>query len=169
MPKKGNNNQKSFKPMEEIEESESKLMVIRPKREASKNVSKIVASIVNDEDIISSSSPSLQRPQPQKINPALTNISPLSFINPAYSTKVNKLLSAIPSKEEFILNKQNMGKIINEKSKRARIAFDMNDDMARYLNHSLNNYMKTLIEKLISINRTRNVNFNLFSRNTVTA
>ena len=54
MPKKGNNNQKSFKPMEEIEESESKLMVIRPKREASKNVSKIVASIVNDEDIISS-------------------------------------------------------------------------------------------------------------------
>lgn len=168
MPKKGNNNQKSFKPMEEIEESESKLMVIRPKREASKNVSKIVASIVNDEDIISSSSPSLQRPQPQKINSAFTNISPLSFINPAYSTKVNKLLSAIPSKEEFILNKQNIGKIINEKSKRARIAFDMNDDMARYLNHSLNNYMKTLIEKLISINRTRNVNFNLFSRNTVT-
>ena len=52
MPKKGNNNQKSFKPMEEIEESESKLMVIRPKREASKNVSQIVASIVNDEDII---------------------------------------------------------------------------------------------------------------------
>ena len=46
MPKKGNNNQKSFKPMEEIEESESKLMVIRPKREASKNVSKIVASIL---------------------------------------------------------------------------------------------------------------------------
>ena len=50
MPKKGNNNQKSFKPMEEIEESESKLMVIRPKREASKDKLIMPISLMDYED-----------------------------------------------------------------------------------------------------------------------
>lgn len=165
MPRKSEKDKK--KEHTEDNDDDPKLMICRPKREASKNVSKIVASIAKDEDIITSGT---HHPvtRNQKVNSAFTNFSPISFINTAYSKAVNKILSNIPFREEQILNKYNIERLVADKFKKYGTKIELDADVVKFLNHEMNKYIKTILEKLISVTRTRNVNFNLFSRNTVT-
>lgn len=133
---------KDQKPFREEEKQE-----MRPKREASKNVQKLVDSIVKNEDII----PSIP----------LANRKKQTF---GFQTNFQTAtISSLLTKEENILNKMNLDKLLKEKMERYNILFD--NDTSKFLNYNLSVYLKSIIAKLISITRIRNVNFNLFSRN----
>ncbi len=74
--------------------------------------------------------------------------------------KILELLKSIPNNENIIINKLNLERKFNNR----KMKFEMPNETFTLINHILIKYMKLSIEKLININRIRNVNFNLFSK-----
>jgi hypothetical protein len=70
------------------------------------------------------------------------------------------------TREERLLIKSNFEKLINEKLKKNGLVIKSNNygDIVNSLNNGLDIYLKNLLEKLIIISRARNVNLNLYSK-----
>ena len=93
------------------------------------------------------------------------------FISNSHSSNINQinntqLHSHSKSKEERILIKSNFEKLINEKLNKYGLTIKQNNygDIVNSLNNGLDIYLKNLLEKLIIISRARNVNLNLYSK-----
>lgn len=67
-------------------------------------------------------------------------------------------------KEDRILNINTFNRILTERTMKEGIRIDISSDLIRFVNNGLDTYMKNIIERLITISRSRNVNFNLFSK-----
>jgi hypothetical protein len=90
------------------------------------------------------------------INPNLT----------ANPTGISRQIFNRPHKEdkERILNRYNFEKILIEKVKREGLEVKNLNEILGLVNIGLENYLKNIVEKLISISRARNVNLNLYSK-----
>ena len=84
---------------------------------------------------------------------------------------IEYLLSQIPRNEINIFNKDNFLKLISHKIELHKIQIPINyqtnndNPIISLLNHSLLTFLIKTISTLIQISRTRNINFNLLSRN----
>ena len=84
---------------------------------------------------------------------------------------IEYLLSQIPRNEINIFNKDNFLKLISHKIDLYKIQIPINyqtnndNPIISLLNHSLLTFLIKTISTLIQISRTRNINFNLLSRN----
>lgn len=169
-----------------LDEEESNLLKTRGKREASKGVQKLLSNIKGGNDIISDEeneeeeiekSPKINNNLKKKTIFNSVNSNNISF-NTLNSNSINnnnnnnnqlneknnlyllQLLKSIPNNENIIINKLNLERKFNNR----KMKFEMSNDTFNLINHILIKYMKISIEKLININRIRNVNFNLFSK-----
>ncbi len=68
------------------------------------------------------------------------------------------------SKEHIILNIKNFEKLVEEKMKKEHLGIQNPSEFLGYMNLGLEAYLKSVLEKLISIGRIRNVNLNLYSK-----
>ena len=84
---------------------------------------------------------------------------------------IEYLLSQIPRNEINIFNKDNFLKLLSHKIDQYKIQIPINyqtnndNPIISLLNHSLLTFLIKTISNLIQISRTRNINFNLLSRN----
>lgn len=84
---------------------------------------------------------------------------------------IEYLLSQIPRNEINIFNKDNFLKLLSHKIEQYKIQIPINyqtnndNPIISLLNHSLLTFLIKTISNLIQISRTRNINFNLLSRN----
>ena len=179
MPRKSKvKNQKDIVLLEE----EENLLKTRGKREASKGVQKLLSNIKGGNDIISDEeneeeemekSPESNSHNRKKnifhsvISNVPFNTSVINNLNNNQQEKKSiyiwQILNSIPNNENIIINKLNIERKFNNKE----MKFDLKNDTYNLINHYLIIYLKKSIEKLININRIRNVNFNLFSKNSI--
>jgi hypothetical protein len=91
-----------------------------------------------------------------------TNIN----INNSNNKVPNQPNSYSKSREERLLIKSNFEKLINEKLKKNGLVIKPNNygDIVNSLNNGLDIYLKNILERLIIISRARNVNLNLYSK-----
>ncbi len=172
---------KSQKDLMNLDEEEHNLLKTRGKREASKGVQKLLSNIKGGNDIISDEeneeeeiekSPILNNNLKKKTIFNSTNSNNITF-NTTNSNNMNnnnnqqnekkkilELLKSIPNNENIIINKLNLERKFNNR----KMKLEMPNETFTLINHLLIKYMKISIEKLININRIRNVNFNLFSK-----
>ena len=179
MPRKSKiKNQKDIVLLEE----EENLLKTRGKREASKGVQKLLSNIKGGNDIISDEeneeeemekSPESNSHNRKKnifhsvISNVPFNTSVINNLNNNQQEKKSiyiwQILNSIPNNENIIINKLNIERKFNNRN----MKFDLKNDTYNLINHYLIIYLKKSIEKLININRIRNVNFNLFSKNSI--
>ena len=179
MPRKSKiKNQKDIVLLEE----EENLLKTRGKREASKGVQKLLSNIKGGNDIISDEeneeeemekSPESNSHNRKKnifhsvISNVPFNTSVINNLNNNQQEKKSiyiwQILNSIPNNENIIINKLNIERKFNNRN----MKFELTNDTYNLINHYLIIYLKKSIEKLININRIRNVNFNLFSKNSI--
>lgn len=100
------------------------------------------------------------------------NLSMNLPVNPNYNSINNHNISQMSFnnsskfKDEKILLKSNFEKVLNEKLNKYGLTLKQNNynDIINTLNNGLDIYLKDLLEKLIIISRARNVNLNLYSK-----
>jgi len=91
--------------------------------------------------------------------------SHLNYIMP--SNNINQIQRQTPiytKKDDKILNKINFEKLLIDKIRLEGLEVKSLSEITNFMNIGLENYMKNVIEKLISISRIRNVNLNLYSK-----
>ena len=98
----------------------------------------------------------------------MANQNPNMYRNNQYNNNFssNNNLNINKPKDEKILLKQNIEKILNEKLNKYGLSLKQNsyNDIFNTLNNGLDQYLKNMLEKLIIVSRARNVNLNLYSK-----
>lgn len=159
-----------------LEEAENQLNPLkkRSERQASQGVKLLVnREKGNNSDLsMSVESESSYIQEVKRVTP----INPSPYV-PAYPNKTYSTYSSgsvpqmsnphphsRPQKESIILNIKNFEKILLEKLKKENIELTNPNEFLYYMNLGLESYIKKVLEKLITIARIRNVNLNLYSK-----
>lgn len=108
--------------------------------------------------------------QSQSFNP-ISTLQPLSSNNPnLYPVSNTSQITIAPmvnprsKRDDKVLNRQVFEKLIQDKIHKEGLDVRNMNEIVNFMNIGLENYMKNVVEKLISISRIRNVNLNLYSK-----
>jgi hypothetical protein len=84
---------------------------------------------------------------------------------PTYEKRDQSRNAPVSSLAKVLLNKQNLEKILSDKLNRYGLNAKGNyNEIFNSLNNGLEFYLKNILERLVQINRARNVNLNLYSK-----